>query len=219
LRRICQRNYKIQQDGEIKTTNIEWKRLAEATAFALEIHDEQMRKGTDVPYISHLLGVTSLVLEHGGSEDAAITALLHDAVEDQGAHQAVIIKARFGASVEAIVVGCTDADILPKPPWRARKATYIRHLEAASADALLVSCVDKLHNARSICTDIRTHGLNVFDRFKGSRAGTLWYYKSLAEVFKRLLPTPISRDLHDAVQLMGTLSESRVPAGTGEIES
>ena len=102
-----------------------WRRLSDAAAFALTIHARQTRKGTDTPYISHLLGVASLVLEHGGDEGQAIAGLLHDAIEDQGAHQEAAITERFGDRVARIVRGCTDADTLPKPPWRARKEAYM----------------------------------------------------------------------------------------------
>ena len=126
-----------------------------------------------MPYISHLLGVASLLLEYGGDEEQAIAGLLHDAVEDQGAHQEAVIRERFGERAAGIVLGCTDADSVPKPPWRARKEAYIAHLEHARSDVLLVSCADKLHNARAICTDLRTHGLAVYELFKGGREGTL----------------------------------------------
>jgi GTP pyrophosphokinase len=180
----------------------DWSRLADAAAFALAIHATQTRKGTDTPYISHLLGVASLVLEHGGDEDQAIAGLLHDAIEDQGAHQEAVIGERFGARVAAIVRGCTDADVIPKPPWQARKEAYIAHLEHAGADVLLVSCADKLHNARSICTDLHTHGLAVFDRFNAGQEGTIWYYSALAETFGRLMPGPLSAELGDTVSRM-----------------
>ncbi len=124
----------------------------------MQAHARQKRKGTETPYVSHLLGVASLVLEHGGDEEQAIAALLHDAVEDQGAHQEPVIRERFGDRVADIVLGCTDADTLPKPPWRERKERYIEHLEHASSDVLLVSCADKVHNARAIVTDLKTHG-------------------------------------------------------------
>ena len=185
-----------------------WDRLAEAAAFALTIHADQTRKGSETPYISHLLGVSSLVLEHGGDQDQAIAALLHDAVEDQGAHQEPVIRERFGARVADIVLGCTDADTLPKPPWRARKEAYLAHLAHAPADVLLVSCADKLHNARAICTDLRTHGDAVFDRFNAGKAGTLWYYGALAEAFAARLHNVLSRELADAVAELRRLSEA-----------
>ena len=182
-----------------------WNRLAAAVEFALTAHAQQKRKGTDTPYVSHLLGVASLVLEHGGDEEQAMAAMLHDAVEDQGSHLEPIIRERFGARVADIVLGCTDADTLPKPPWRERKEAYIRHLETAGTEVLLVSCADKVHNARAICTDVRTHGLEVFDRFKAGQDGTLWYYRTLAAAFRRLMPGALADELSDAVATMENL--------------
>ena len=186
---------------------ITWNHLAEAAAFALRIHAAQTRKGTATPYISHLLGVASLVLEHGGGEELAIAGLLHDAIEDQGVEQEAVIAARFGARVAGIVRACTDADVLPKPPWRARKEAYLAHLEHADADVLLVSAADKLHNARAICTDLRTHGRAVFDRFNAGQEGTVWYYGALAAVFSRRLPGPLATELAGAVAEMRHLAE------------
>lgn len=180
--------------------------LAFGIAYALEVHAEQTRKGTDTPYVSHLLGVTSLVLEHGGDEEQAIAAMLHDAIEDQGAHLEPTIRDRFGDRVADIVLGCTDADTLPKPPWRERKEAYVRHLAQASTDTLLVSCADKVHNARAICTDLRTYGTVVFGRFKAGETGTLWYYRTLADAFERLLPGPLSAELAETVTRMERLA-------------
>lgn len=182
-----------------------WARLAAAADFALRIHSEQTRKGSGTPYISHLLGVASLVLEHGGDEEQAMAGLLHDAVEDQGAHQLDAIRQHFGDRVAAIVEACTDADTVPKPPWQARKQAYIAHLEHAAPDAWLVSCSDKLHNARAICTDLRTHGPATFERFKGGREGTLWYYATLSAAFERLMPGPLAAELAEAVRTMQQL--------------
>jgi len=186
-----------------------WARLAEGVTYALEIHAEQLRKGSSVPYVSHLLGVAGLVLEHGGDEEQAIAAMLHDAIEDQGAYLEPLIRERFGGRVADIVRGCTDADTVPKPPWQDRKEAYLRHLEDAGADTLLVSCADKVHNVRTICTDIRMHGASdVFARFKGSRVGTLWYYRSLADVFGRLLPGSLSDELTETVARLEQLASS-----------
>jgi (p)ppGpp synthase/HD superfamily hydrolase len=176
-----------------------WTRLSSAIAFALDIHAEQTRKGAETPYIGHLLGVASLVLEHGGDEEQAMAGVLHDAIEDQGVHQAEAIRERFGERVLSIVLGCTDADTLPKPPWRARKEAYIAHLETASRDVLLVSCADKVHNARAIRTDFGSVGATVFERFKAGRDGTLWYYRTLAASFERLLPGALSRELRTTI--------------------
>ena len=191
----------------------EWNRLADAVAFALQAHAQQERKGTDTPYVSHLLGVASLVLEHGDDEEQAMAAMLHDAVEDQGAHLELVIHERFGARVADIVLGCTDADTVPKPPWRERKEAYIRHLETAGTEVLLVSCADKVHNARAICTDVRAHGPEVFDRFKAGQDGTLWYHRTLAAAFRRLMPGALADELSGAVDTM-----ERLPGinGTGQ---
>ncbi len=194
-------------DAIQSTERARWARLSEAVAFALRIHGEQIRKGSETPYISHLLGVASLVLEHGGDEEQAIAGLLHDAVEDQGAHQREAIRQRFGDRVAAIVEGCTDADTLPKPRWKDRKVAYVAHLEHASPSVRLVSCADKLHNVRAICTDLRTHGLTVFDRFKGGHDGTLWYYDTLSKAFERLMPGPLAVELAEAVRQMKQLSQ------------
>ena len=176
-----------------------WRHLANAITFALDIHAAQFRKGAETPYIGHLLGVASLVLEHGGDEEQAMAAVLHDAIEDCGAEQEAIIADRFGARVAGIVRGCTDADTFPKPPWQARKDAYIAHLEHADPDILIVSCADKLHNARAILTDLQTHGSSVFSRFSAGQEKTVWYYRALAEVFGRRLPGALSRDLTSAV--------------------
>ncbi|MHB2020217.1 MAG: HD domain-containing protein [Candidatus Xenobia bacterium] len=154
----------------------------EALTFAAELHNGQVRKGTAVPYVTHLMSVCALVLEDGGSETEAIAALLHDAVEDQGgAPTRERIREKFGAAVVEIVDGCTDAETIPKPPWRERKARYLAHLRTAPPSVVRVSLADKVHNARSVAMDLRRHGLSVFDRFKGGREGTLWYYRAVLE--------------------------------------
>ena len=181
------------------STDHGWNRLAAAIEFALRVHAQQTRKGTDIPCVSHLLVWPASSLEHGGDEEQAIAAMLHDAVEDQGSHLEPIIRERFGARVADIVLGCTDADTLSKPPWRERKEAYVRHLETAGIEVLLVSCADKVHNARAICTDVWTHGLQVFDRFKAGQDGTLWYYRTLAAAFRRLMPGALADELSDTV--------------------
>ncbi len=183
-----------------------WARLADAAALAFRIHAGQLRKGTTTPYVSHLLAVAAIVLEHGGDEDQACAALLHDAVEDGGVEWDAVIRDGFGLRVAGIVRACTDADTQPKPPWRARKEAYLAHLEGERLDALLVSAADKLHNARAIVSDLRTHGPGMFSRFNAGQAGTLWYYGALAEVFARRLPGPLARELSDAVAQMRFLA-------------
>ena len=166
-------------------------RFDQALQFAHTIHRNQKRKGTDTPYISHLLGVCSLVLEHEGDEDQAIAALLHDAVEDQGEKYSggveqlrKDIEQKFGATVLHIVNGCTDADIFPKPPWKERKEAYIAHIQNASSDIRFVSCCDKLHNARAILTDYCDIGDDLWGRFNSGKKDILWYYRSLADAFQ-----------------------------------
>ena len=183
-----------------------WTRLADAAALAFQIHADQLRKGTDIPYVSHLLAVAALVLEHGGDEGQACAALLHDAVEDGGAAWETVIAERFGSRVAGIVRACTDADTQPKPPWRARKEAYLAHLETAPPDALLVSAADKLHNARAIAADLRAHGQAVFNRFNAGREGTLWYYEALSAVFLRRLPGALPQELAAAIADMRRLA-------------
>ena len=177
-------------------------RFSRAFQLACQWHELQSRKGTAIPYISHLLGVCSIVLEHGGSEDQAVAALLHDAVEDQGGWATFeVIKEEFGTEVARIVAGCTDSFEVCKPPWRERKEAYIQHLRSDSDDAIrLVSAADKLHNARSILMDYRQVGEQVWERFRGGRKkGTLWYYRTLAEAFEEQGPASIAAELRAVV--------------------
>jgi (p)ppGpp synthase/HD superfamily hydrolase len=183
-----------------------WRHLSDAAAHALAIHADQVRKGAGTPYIGHLLSVAGLVIEYGGDEEQAIAGLLHDAIEDVGPAQEAVIAERFGPRVARIVRACTDADTMPKPPWRARKEAYLRHLETADEDALLVSAADKLHNARAIASDLRTHGPGMFARFNAGQAGTLWYYGEVSRVLGRRLPGPLTRELADAVVEMQRLA-------------
>ena len=178
---------------------LDHRRLAEAFAFAASVHREQLRKSTAIPYVSHLMAVTALVLEHGGDEDQALAALLHDAIEDGGAEYEPVIRNLFGDRVARIVRACTDADVTPKPPWRERKEAYLQHLREEGPDALLVSACDKLHNARAIVADLRNLGNKVFERFNAGRDGTLWYYGALAEVFRERLPGPLAAELDRTV--------------------
>jgi (p)ppGpp synthase/HD superfamily hydrolase len=186
-------------------------RYAEALELAYELHKHQYRKGTEIPYLSHLLAVSALVMEHGGGEDEAIAALLHDAVEDAGkvlqSVRAVLgdsrisqseagvrvlehIRQRFGEAVAQIVRECGDTETEPKPPYLERKQAYLRHLTEASPPARLVSAADKLHNLRAIVADYRTHGEALWQRFvseaetiEEKRRLTLWYYRELAKEF------------------------------------
>lgn len=163
------------------------KRFEEAFCYAAALHSTQKRKGSDVPYIAHLMAVCSLVLEQGGDEDQAIAALLHDAVEDQGGQPTLQeVRRRFGERVARLVEACTDADTVPKPPWRPRKEQYLRHLQSVPSDVLPVVLADKIHNARAILRDYRQFGDEVWKRFKGGKDGTLWYYRALAATLAKM---------------------------------
>ena len=156
-----------------------------ALTTAAQMHAAQRRKGSEIPYVSHLLGTCAIALEYGGDEDEAIAALLHDAIEDvQPAEAARMAVGWFGERVLAIVEGCTDADTHPKPPWRNRKEAYLAHLASADRSVLLVSAADKLHNARTIVADLHRDGDVVWSRFRVSRDESLWYYRSLVGAFR-----------------------------------
>ncbi len=159
-------------------------RLIDALGVAARLHASQQRKGSEVPYLSHLLGTCSIALDYGADEDEAIAALLHDAIEDvEPVEEARAAVASFGERVLHIVEGCTDSDTHPKPPWRERKERYVAHVADADASVLLVSASDKLHNARSIVADLRRLGAGTWERFTGGRDGSLWYYRALVDAF------------------------------------
>ncbi|MGD1712227.1 HD domain-containing protein [Dapis sp. BLCC M172] len=175
-------------------------RFTEALVYATELHAHQIRKGSKVPYVSHLLGVASIALEYGADEDEAIAALLHDAIEDQGGPTVrVEIRLKFGERVTEIVDGCTDTDTTPKPPWKERKKAYINRITNATPSVRLVSAADKLHNIRSILKDYRLQGDLLWDLFKGGKQGTLWYYRSLVTAFREADSTPIVIELDSLV--------------------
>jgi (p)ppGpp synthase/HD superfamily hydrolase len=182
-------------------------RFQEALAYAVAAHARQARKAKDTPYVGHLLGVCSTVIEAGGDEDQAIAALLHDAAEDQGGRERLDdIERRFGERVGGIVAALSDTFEQPKPPWRERKVAHLEHLEHASADALLVGVADKLHNAHSINEDLRAGDADIWSRFNGGKEGTIWYYRKLAAVFARRLPGALTDEYLRAVDEMRMLA-------------
>jgi len=184
-------------------------RFLRAFLFAAEKHAGQTCKASTIPYVAHLMGVASLVLEAGGDEDLAIAALLHDVVEDcGGAPMLKEVRRRFGARVAKAIEGCTDSDTFPKPPWRERKENYIRHLRTAARDTRLVSAADKLNNVRSILADYRALGESGWSRFNGGREGTLWYYRTLRDEFLREKSNRITRELELAVNDLESLARS-----------
>ena len=202
-------------------------KFSEALGFAFELHQHQTRKGenNNTPYLSHLLAVSSLVLETQGTEDQAIAALLHDSVEDQGDSYPggrdqlrQDIKLRFGEKVLEIVDACTDDQDFQKAPggddfesWKKRKKAYLESLSHKAEDALLVSLADKVHNALSNLRDYKTDGEDLWERFNGGREGTLWYYNELAKIFGRLIKCSLSDELTNTVNELKRLAN---PAST-----
>lgn len=166
-------------------------RFSEAMGGAADLHAKQFRKGTTIPYIAHLLGVASIALHHGADEDEAIAALLHDAIEDAprdlGANWVRNwILFRFGERVLTIVEGCTDADVVPKPSWLARKEAYVARVVREPASVILVSASDKLHNASAILADFREIGDAVWKRFDkdAGKSGVLGYHRGLVTAYR-----------------------------------
>ena len=187
-------------------------RFEEALVYATRLHATQLRKGTDIPYVSHLLAVASLVMEAGGGEDEAIAALLHDGPEDQGGLDTLNeIRARFGERVADIVAACSDTFEAEKPPWKARKQAYLDHLQAADEATRLISCADKLHNARAILADYRRHGESLWDRFNGGREDILWYYTELARIFGTDGPGALADELARVVEQLEREIASNTP--------
>lgn len=184
-------------------------RFEDALVLASRLHSSQTRKGTSIPYMAHLLAVTALVMEHGGTEDEVIAALLHDAVEDCGGAPVLAqIRQRFGDGVAATVDGCTDAYVIPKPPWHQRKQSFVRRMMEAPVSVRLVACADKLHNAQSTLRDYRAVGEVVWDRFSATKSELLWYYRALADVFLERGPTLLAREFDRVVRAL----ESEVPS-------
>lgn len=192
-------------------------RFADAAAWAATIHNDHVRKGNNIPYVSHLFAVASLVLEDGGNEDEAIGALLHDAVEDNKTTIAEV-RARYGDTVAGIVAACSDTDsaedefVTEKKPWRQRKEHYITHLldDATTPSALRVSNADKVHNARCILADYRRIGDELWTRFNKDAANAeaqLWYYGLLADAFLARRPeSPLAKELDELVRHLRNLA-------------
>lgn len=186
-------------------------RFDDAFLFAAVKHGAQTRKRTHIPYISHLMSVAALVLEAGGDEDQAIAGLLHDVVEDCGGKQILEqVQRRFGDRVAKIVQGCSDAFVLPKPPWKRRKLDYLEVLREAGDDIRLVSAADKLHKVRTILTDYRSEGDSVWERSSGRRDGTLWYHRAVLDVLRAGKTNRLVEELQRAVTELETLTTKRI---------
>ena len=212
-------NYHYQAKGIPMTVLTE--RFSRGVDYARIAHAAQVRKGSNIPYLYHLLGVASLVMEFGGNEDQAIAGLLHDTIEDCGAEHEQLIRTQFGDAVADIVVACTDGTAegkstlvdaeAKKRDWMQRKLAYLAHLADASDEALLVSACDKLHNARAIVQDMKDSsvGMAVFERFKGGQAGTLGYYEALTRTFG-------NRNVQVAPVLVAVVARMHALAGNAE---
>jgi (p)ppGpp synthase/HD superfamily hydrolase len=183
------------------------KNFESALKYASRLHAKQARKGSNAPYISHLLAVAAIALEHGATEKEAIAALLHDAVEDQGG-QATLdkIRHRYGKRVAGIVAACSDTDELPKPPWKCRKEAFVKRLRTEPYSVRLVVAADKLHNVRDVLRNYRIHGDDIWSQFKGGRDGTLWYYRAVVGAFTEAAK-PDEQQLNALIEEIGfTLS-------------
>ena len=186
-------------------------KFGEALDYAVGVHRDQRRKGTQVPYVTHLLAVVAIVGENGGTEDEVVAALLHDAPEDQGGRERLEdIRERFGDEVAGIVAGCTDTYEDPKPPWRERKEAYVAHIYHAPESVRLVSAADKLHNARAILADLRVVGDEIWQRFTGGKEGTLWYYRALVAAFMAAGSNAVVEELDRVVSEVERLAGKRV---------
>ena len=190
-------------------------KLGRALVYAVQVHADHYRKGTHVPYFTHLLAVAAIVGENGGTEDAVVAALLHDAPEDRGGEARLgDIRLRFGDAVSEIVAGCTDTYEDPKPPWRERKDRHLAHLAGTSDSVQLVSAADKLHNARSVLSDYRAVGEELWGRFTGGREGTLWYYRAVVDALGAVHDDPIVEELDRVVRELERLGAGVHDPGT-----
>jgi len=194
-------------------------RFREALVYASQLHAEQTRKQVQapgaitVPYVAHLLAVTAIVLEHGGDEDEAIAALLHDAVEDQGGEVTRRrIQGLFGDRVVAIINGCTDADACPKPAWEERKQHHVASVCTADESVRLVTAADKLHNARSVLADYLQFGESSWVRFRGGREGTLWYYRAMVDALRQAPAPRLERLIRELDQVVSELERATAAA-------
>ncbi len=201
-------------------------RFEDALVYATRVHSDHVRKGSGVPYVSHLLAVTALVIEAGGDEDEVIAALLHDAVEDRGGPQRLEeIRERFGDRVADTVDGCTDGWPDPgtgdKAPWRDRKEAHVATLAdpATSRSVRLVSLADKLHNARALVLDYRRLGDGLWERFNAGGDDILWYQRAVADALVAWGDLPLAEELARVVSELEALTSSPKPCLDGPSEA
>jgi (p)ppGpp synthase/HD superfamily hydrolase len=189
-------------------------RFVDALGYATRVHSGQLRGSDGQPYVAHLLRVTGLVIQDGGSEDEAIAALLHDAVEDQGGLERLKdIRGRYGNVVADIVDECTDSYGDPRPPWRRRKEAYIDGLEEASPGAVLVSLADKLDNTRSVIRGYRLRGDEMWGQTGKTAPDVRWYYGTLADRFSELRPGPLADELSRTAEELEHLLDGSADSG------
>ncbi len=187
-------------------------RLDEALALAATSFRHERRKGTSIPYLSHLLQVCVWVGEHGGDEDQMIAALLHDYVEDIEGASVEEVEQRFGPRVAGLVAALTDAHSRPKPPWRARKECYLARLHSEPPELKLISACDKLHNARCILRDLRSEGPGLWARFNAPMEGTLWYYRGVVRALGDGWEHVLVQDLEATVRAIHAEADVEWPA-------
>lgn len=190
-------------------------RFTRAVDYARTLHIER-RKGTEIPYMAHLLGVASLVMGESGrvdfpvTEDMVIAALLHDTVEDYGgAPRLNDVEFNFGSNVARMVRGLSDTlaeDSSNKEVWDVRKKTYLDRLRDEPRDVQLISAADKLYNAQSILTDYRRIGAEIWRRFKRGRDQQLWYFDELLKVFMSSGTNEIVEELGRVVEKLKEIS-------------
>ncbi|MEN8242275.1 MAG: HD domain-containing protein [Chloroflexota bacterium] len=182
-------------------------RFEQAVELAFRLHGRQTRKGSQIPYIAHLLGVAALVIEDGGSEYEAIAALLHDGPEDQGGEETLAdIRAKFGEQVARIVANCSDTFEAPKPPWKERKLKHLKKIKDVEADTCRVLLADKLYNARALVSDLHREGETTWEKFNGGKDGTLWYYREMHALLSEKLPGELADMLGRVIKEIEQLS-------------
>jgi (p)ppGpp synthase/HD superfamily hydrolase len=202
----------------------DWDLVRAATELAITANENEYRKGTDIPYLSHLLAVTAIVYEHGGDDEQVAAALLHDMAEDQGGedtlrliHETLPGHPRVAEMVRSLSDAIVD-DRSSKPPWEERKVGYLRHLQYESPAVLLISAADKLHNCRAILDDYRAIGEQLWSRFNAGRPEVLWYYDELARIFSERLPGRLSDELHRTIDQLRLEVAIHAPTTDVEVE-
>jgi (p)ppGpp synthase/HD superfamily hydrolase len=190
-------------------------RILEATELAWAWHGHQTRKGRPTSYMSHLLQVKGLVIQAGGGPDAVIAALLHDGLEDapepaERVRREATIAERFGPAVLRIVLDCTDTTPAEagerKGPWRERKERYIAQLSEAAPESRLVAACDKRQNLGDLVSDLRHEGPATLERFNAGAEEQLWYFESLAEVFRPAIPAVLAVELEALIDAFRALT-------------